>query len=94
MDAKFKNYPASWAVALAPAFGVVVFVAAALGGAIPANLAQPVTWVVIIWNGVHLGVAFLLTSVLFQYSKGILAEVQKRIVSPKRKYLRIAEDQK
>ena len=23
MDAKFKNYPASWAVALAPAFGVV-----------------------------------------------------------------------
>ncbi len=67
-----KRYPVFAALCVASAFGVLLFGLAGVSKIIPLDPLVPENWVILIWNGVHLGVAFLVIGVLLQYSKEVL----------------------
>lgn len=67
-----RKYPVFTALFAASVFGVLFFCLAGVTNLIPLDPAAPGSWVIFIWNGVHLGVALLVVGVLFQYSKEAL----------------------
>lgn len=67
-----KRYPVFAALCLASAIGVLFFGLAGVAKMIPLDPLVLANWVILIWNGVHLGVAFLVVGVLLQYSKEVL----------------------
>ena len=67
-----NKYPVFAALCLASAIGVLLFGLAGVAKVIPLDPLVLANWVILIWNGVHLGVAFLVVGVLLQYSKEVL----------------------
>lgn len=65
------RYPVFSALCGASALGVLLFGLAGVAKMIPLDPLVPENWVILIWNGVHLGVAFLVVGVLLQYSKEV-----------------------